>query len=350
MTELAGLGDWVRLVQRNLRLLFLTGLVSGVLSLGLAFLLPSWYEATARILPPHEETPSIFSAAGLEAAIRLESFLPYSSGVTRFDVFLAILESDTVARTLIERHDLQSVYKQATRVRTLDVLRSRTRFIPAKTGVLHVVVEDKDPQRAADLANDFIVELDRVFRRAQSTTGRRQREFLEVRVAQSRASIDSLHAAMAGAQTEQGITALGSDLTEAAEAAGSLLGERMSLAVQLDLLDRIGLAHTAPVRMELVARLGALEREIARLPDLGLDLARSIRDLRIQEYLHRVLAEQLEIARVEEVRDTPTVDVLDHAVAPDRRVRPRRGLTALAGALLGASLAFGWVVVRSGSA
>jgi uncharacterized protein involved in exopolysaccharide biosynthesis len=79
---------------------------------------------------------------------------------------------------------------------------------------------------------------------------------------------------------------------------------------------------------------------------MGLELARALRDLYIQEKLYEELSRQLETARLEEVRDTPSVEVLDRAVVPDRHTRPRRGLMAVAGAFLGFSLSFAWVVYR----
>jgi uncharacterized protein involved in exopolysaccharide biosynthesis len=345
VSEEPGLFAWIDLLRRRFRFLAVTGVLAGVLTLGLALLLPKWYTGRARILPPREAPAPFFSPAALEAAVRMDNLLPFSAGVTLSDVYLGILESDTVARTLIERFDLQEVYGQGTVVKTEKALRAATRITAAPTGIIVVQVEDKDPRRAADLANAYVDELNRVYRNTRSTAGERQRAFLEVRLAQSGAALDSIEAVLTARQQDVGMAALNRDLSEAAGAAGGLIGRSLALKVERQLLDRMGIGDS-PVRREVEAELLAVERQVALLPELGLDMARLLRDLRIQEVLHESLATQLEAARIEEVRDTPVVEVLDRAVPPDRHTRPRKGLVTVAGALLGSALAFAWSAYR----
>jgi uncharacterized protein involved in exopolysaccharide biosynthesis len=126
------------------------------------------------------------------------------------------------------------------------------------------------------------------------------------------------------------------------------MGSRLALQVRLGMLDELG-AGATPMRRQLEAELRAVDAEMAKLPVLGMESARIIRDLRMAETFQAEIRQLLELARIEEVRDTPAVDILDRAVAPDRRVRPRRGLTAIAGALTAFVVAFFWVVSRAGA-
>ena len=64
-------------------------------------------------------------------------------------------------------------------------------------------------------------------------------------------------------------------------------------------------------------------------------LARLMRDVKIQETLYALLIEQLERSRIQEVRDTPTVQVVERAQPPEKRSRPRRTQITLVAALLG---------------
>jgi uncharacterized protein involved in exopolysaccharide biosynthesis len=75
-----------------------------------------------------------------------------------------------------------------------------------------------------------------------------------------------------------------------------------------------------------------------------MELARQLRDHRIEERLHEALAQQLETARLEEARDTPVVEVLDVAVPPDRHARPRKGILAAVATVIGFGLSFARVV------
>ena len=69
-----------------------------------------------------------------------------------------------------------------------------------------------------------------------------------------------------------------------------------------------------------------------RVPELGLELVRLTRDVRVQETVVGLLTQQLEQARINEARDLPVVQVLDQAVAAERPSKPRLGLNlAVAG-------------------
>jgi len=285
------------------------------------------------------------SARGLEAAVRLQSFLPFAAGVTLSDVYMAILESETLARAVIDEFDLREVYGLDTVEETLRKLGSRTDVGPDLNGVIVLKVEDKDPDRAAAIANRYVEGLDRIYRSTRSASARAQRLFLEERVAESRAGLDSLGNRLASIQSDERFTALSGDLAEAAEAAGTLLGRRLALTVQIRMLEEMGVSD-APMRKELETELWALDAEIAVLPEVGLGVGRLLRDLRIQEHLHFVLVEQLETARLEEARDTRAVEVLDWALPPDRHIRPRRGMVSLAALIMGSALAFLWVAYR----
>ena len=348
MSESPGIRAWIRLFREHVVLLGTVSLAAGLLALGIAFLLPRWYEARASILPPHEEIRQFAGKTSLGLALQPEMFRPYTESVTLGDVYLAILHSDALARRLIERFDLRTRYGQKGITRTLLVLHQRTKLGLTPERAIEVRVEDREPGFAAALANAYIEELDAIFRETRSSVGKRQRLFLETRSVRARAEVDSMENALTELQTRRGLTTLSRDLTETALAAGRLMGSRLALQVRLAMLDDLG-AGATPMRRQLEVELHAVEGEAAKLPVLGMESARMIRDLRTAEIFQAEIRQLLEVARIEEVRDTPAVEVLDRAVAPDRHVRPRRGLTALAGAFAAFGVAFLGVVSRAGA-
>ncbi len=54
-----------------------------------------------------------------------------------------------------------------------------------------------------------------------------------------------------------------------------------------------------------------------------------MRDYKTQEALFELLTKQDELAKINEARDTSTLQVLDDAVVPDKKSRPRRSLIVL---------------------
>jgi len=340
-----GLFLWIRLAIKHLRFLSGVALASGILTLGLVFLVPRWYVARSSILPPHEDRITLPKTTELGVSLQLESLMPFSEGVTLSDIYLAILESETVARALIERFNLQEVYKTSTLVKTRKALQSHTKVAPKKARVLEVKVEDKDPERAAMMANAYIQELDRVFRETRSSAGKRQRMFLEKRIVRVSAELDSLETNLAKIQGKQGLTAMSGSLQEVAVAAGQLVGQRMALSVEKEMLRDLG--GSSPALRLVEMQLRAVEEELAKLPLHGVEVSGRLRELKIREVLFEELNHRLETARIEEARDTPAVEVLDRAVAPDRHTRPRRGLVTITGAMAGFALAFCWVAYSS---
>jgi uncharacterized protein involved in exopolysaccharide biosynthesis len=75
---------------------------------------------------------------------------------------------------------------------------------------------------------------------------------------------------------------------------------------------------------------------LSRVPELGFRYGRLLREVKTEEAVVALLTEQFHWARIEEKRSLPTVRVLDRAVPPERRWRPRRTLlvaTIVAGAV-----------------
>jgi uncharacterized protein involved in exopolysaccharide biosynthesis len=344
--EEQGLFFWIEILRRHFRFVLASSIAAGVGSLIVAFLLPRWYEARTTILPPHEmQQPLSARREDINSALLLKTFAPFSEGVSMSEIYMAILESDTVARQLIDRFHLQEHYRQATAVRTIQTLRRHVVVVPTLRRVIEVKVEDKDPQFAADLANAFVQQLDTVYREKRTSTGRLQREFLEGRIHQARTQLDAADSAFTATQEGGGVTSMSGGLQEAAEAAGKLMGKQLALAVQLRMLDAMGV-RSSPVRSQLKVELNALEEQLGKMPFVGLELAKRLREVRMLEVLYDQLNRQLEVARIEETRDIPSVDVLDEAVPPDRHKRPRKGLGGIAGGLAGAVLALSWMALR----
>jgi hypothetical protein len=84
---------------------------------------------------------------------------------------------------------------------------------------------------------------------------------------------------------------------------------------------------------------------LRELPALALRYAQLEQDVLVQEKVRGLLAAQLEDARIREARETTTITVLDEAVPPLRRNRPRRSLIVLVSTVLavacGAALSLG---------
>jgi uncharacterized protein involved in exopolysaccharide biosynthesis len=61
----------------------------------------------------------------------------------------------------------------------------------------------------------------------------------------------------------------------------------------------------------------------------GLDNLGRLRDVKYYEFLYELLAKQYELAKIDEAKDAAVVQVMDKAVEPDRKTKPKRALIVI---------------------
>jgi uncharacterized protein involved in exopolysaccharide biosynthesis len=130
-----------------------------------------------------------------------------------------------------------------------------------------------------------------------------------------------------------------------ARAATDLMSRKIMLEVRIGML-RNYLREDNEQVVQSRLELDQLNRRIATLPRLQNDIVRLTRDQKIQEQLYLLLTAELEQSRIRETMDTPTVQVLDPAVPPERHSRPRRIIVALAAGVLALAGCVAWIAIR----
>ncbi len=319
--------------------------IAGLLTLGIGFLMPRWYRATAVILPPEESDLLSNMALAQRALTRFPAFGMLNDYFTPADIFKAVLGSRSIQEEIVARFELKSVYRQKSMEKTLKALRENTRVKLNPDGTIQVSVEDRDPVRAAEMANGYLEALDRFNVEKRNTQARRTRQFLESRVSETdsllRASETALRAYQERTRTVVPTAMQSVDLRSSAD----LMARKMMLEVRLGVL-RGYLSDDHEQVVQVKRELASLGARIGSLPALQTDLTRLVRDQKVYEQLFLLLTAELEQSRIRETMDTPTVQVLDPAVPPERHSRPRRLLLAIAAALLAGVGMVLWVGTR----
>ena len=266
-----------------------------------------------------------------------------------------VLHSERLADRMDEEFDLEDRYGVSNRDERLDAWRARLDTRTSQQGLLEVSVTDRDPDTAARMLGRLLEHLDTFNREIRVTRSRRTREFVEERLAESRTRLGESEDELVAYQREHRSLAL-SPTTEAVMIAGAeLLAERIRLEMEVRMLEE-SLADDSPAVRERRSRIRALDEELSRLPALNSDLARLLREHRVREQTYAFLYAQLEELRIEEARDTPTVDVLDPPRPPQEASFPRFWMVlalAAAGFVLSlavARVADAWREARRGTA
>jgi len=323
-------------------------IIGTILAAVVAFLWPPTYKAEATLLPPTEEDTG-FNATSIFRGLNLPGVkIPSRAGPE--DVTVIILRSRRLAALLATRFDLASVYHLKSDQKVIAKLQKRSTFKVDESGSVNITVKDGDPKRAADLANGYIQELDRFNRDFRMTKGRRIRMFVEHRMAETRQSLDVAERALAAYGEKHRAVALSPDQMSTVESAASLFARQSVLQTRLGIVREYATEGSEEVR-EIRDELDQLNRQIARLPALSMDLATLLREVKVQEQVFALLSAQYEEARITEARDVPTVEVLDAATPPETRAWPRRGLLIAAGFMISLLGSVAWIagnVRRSG--
>jgi len=325
---------WDRVWSRRRGITILVATATIVVGI-VAYVLPPWYRASAELLPPGEEETGV----GLSTLLRGVAVpgIRIPTQVTPADVFMVILQSRRIGEQMVNRFDLKRRYKQKLMIDAIQELHDHTHLELTQAGTIRVSVEDLDRQVAADMTNAFMEYLDQFNRQARMTKGRRARQFIEGRLADTKEELVVAERRLAEYQAKNKTVALSPQMSSAIEQAASIYARRTMLQVRLGVIRGYSLGSDEEIQIQ--QELAQLDQKMRELPATGLELTRLVRDVRALEQVLALLTAQYEDARISEARNVMTIDVLDAAAPPERKSRPKR-LTMTAGAFL-LSLAFG---------
>lgn len=316
-----------------------------------SYLLPEAYTARAVILPPEAGTsPMGLSAMLVKEPLSLTRMIPRSMPA---EVFGTILRSRTVADSIVTRFDLVTEYGVSGREEAILRLKDHLRVSLSREGATTIEVEAGRPRLAADLANAFVEELDRINRRQKNARAGDLRRFIGERLEEVKADLARVEERLRDFQRDH----LSVDLTEqtraAIEGVATLQAELVEYEIALGVAKRY-MASSNPQLTPLLSRIAELKKQLAKLtseravqkdegpdtsalyvpleevPEVGMELARHMRELKIQETLFEYLVQQYEQAKIEEAKNTQTIQVLDWASVPVFRSKPRRRMIVLA--------------------
>ena len=336
-------------VRRQLRFILGVSLAAAVVMLGVAFLIPKWYTATAVILPPEESDLVSNISLAQRALTKFPTFGILSDYFTPADIFKAILGSRTVMEEVVQHFDLQTLYRIRSMEKTVKVLRGHTKVRLNPDGTIAVSVEDRSPVRAAAMTNAFLAALDRFNVEKRNTTAHRTRQFLQNRVAETDSLLRVSEASLRNYQERRHAVVPMSAGSADLQSAADLMSRKIQLEVRLGVL-RGYLREDNDQVVQTRLELDQLRQKIASLPAIQGDLQRLVRDEKVYEQLYLVLTGELEQARIRETMDTPTVQLLDPALPPERQSWPRRGLLTAAAFVVAFVAASGWVIRRDRAA
>jgi tyrosine-protein kinase Etk/Wzc len=359
--------EFLTVIVRYRWFLFLFVFLITVGATSYALLAPKWYEATASVLPA-ENTDILSALSGLSSLTKGFSATKGLAALTKSnnesDRYIAILKSATVTDTMINKFGLRKEYEMEGDyyIRVVKEWKANMSVELQDEGNLSISVLDKNPQKAAEMANFLVQKLNDLNTELSIKNARANREFIEKRYRKNLKDIDSLELAMKDYQTKTGIIAIPEQIESTIKSMSTIYGEYLLRDVELSALKR-QLGNDNPKIDAARFQVEELGKKISQLnagidnsqkdskfiipfkqaPELANGYLRIYKDLQIQYKILEIVTPLYESAKVEEVKNMPSVIVLDHAFAPDRKAKPKG--TVFASVSFVTSLLVGFLIV-----
>jgi tyrosine-protein kinase Etk/Wzc len=339
------------------RLLTINFFLAAIIVYIIALFLPKWYQSSAVIFPPEQESGGIGLTSSLLGgglgALMSGGGMALPTFASLSDVYAAVLKSRVVAEGVIKKNNLMEVFNTQSLEQAVASLHGRTAVAVQPEGIIRIDCEDRDPERAAAIAGSFVDELNRVNREVRASRARDLRQFIEERLDQTKEELAAAEEEFRAFQEKNKTISLDAQVSALIGNLAELKSRLVLAEIELGVLKRSFLpTHTQVKQQE--ATIEEIKKQIklleegspdkikdsplsipfAEAPDLSLQLVRLTRKLKIQEAIFELLTQQYEQAKIQEKKDTSTIRVLDPPKVPERRSRPRRATMALMAGML----------------
>jgi uncharacterized protein involved in exopolysaccharide biosynthesis len=320
---------------------------AAAISLVVSLLLPNYYTATTKILPPQQTqaTSSVLAQLGSLAGLAGVAGAPSLKNPN--DLYVGMLKSRTVADNLIQRFDLNKLYDEQYQSLTRKWLEKETVITAGKDGIITIQVDDKDPKRAAELANGYVDELFKLTKVLAVTEASQRRLFFERQLELAKDNLARSEASTRLALQKGGLVLVEGQGRVMAETSARLRAEITVKEIQIGAM-RMFASDQNPELQRTQQQLEVLRRELSRIEGTsgtrtavqddvnvkGIDNLRLLREMKYNEVTYELLAKQYELAKIDEAKDSAIIQVMDRAIEPDRKSKPVRSRIVLLSTLV----------------
>jgi tyrosine-protein kinase Etk/Wzc len=313
---------------------------SALISAIVSVMLPSVYASTVTLLPPQQAQSSasmllsqLGGLAGMASAAGLKN---------PADIYVAMLKSRTIADSVIDRFSLQGHYDLQSREKTRIRLANNTTIIAEKDGLITVTVEDQSQKIVASLDNSYVDELVKLNKTLAVTEAGQRRLFFEQELERSKNNLVKAEVSLKQAMNKHGVVSVDTEGRAQLETIARLRAQISAKEIALDSLKAFVTPNHSEFR-RTQEDLNSLRAELSRLENgngdsngsrtskepessSGIQNIQLLRDVKYYETLYGVLAKEYEAARLDEAKNSSVIQVLDTAISPEHRIKPKRAL------------------------
>ena len=347
--------DLLIVLARHKKLVVFMPLIAGLVAVVASMMMAPVFTSSTKIIPPQQQSSTAAAMLG-----QLSGLAGMAGGIAGLkspgDMYVSLLESRTVADRLISRFNLQERFKSE----NMDDVRAalagaRQINSDRKDGLISITVKDEDPKFAAELANAYVDELIKLTQTMAISEASQRRLFFEIQLKETKGLLENAEIALRTTQEKTGMIQPEGQVQAIISAIAQLRGTIAAKEVELNAMRTFAtpqnpeLLRTQQELRGLQAQLAKLEKNRAgtdadfmvptgRIPQVGVEYVRAVRDVKYFETIFELLAKQYELAKIDEAKEASVIQVLDRAVPAERRTAPKRSMIVVVGILLGGFL------------
>jgi tyrosine-protein kinase Etk/Wzc len=338
--------DLLMVLARHKKLIIGGTLGAGIVMAVISLIMTPVYQARTKIYIPRS---SIILSAQLMDQLGLGgSMVDAGPAKTPNDLYMEIIRSRPACDHIIDRYGLMKVYGSETREDTgKALLENMDVKQDIKSGVITLKVKDPDPGRSAVIANAFVDELRSIARILTINEASQRRQFFDVQLKDAKGSLAEAEEAMKAFQEKTGAVRIDEQAAVVIEGMAQIKAQITAKEVWIRMMRAYSWAQNPDIK-KAEEELRGMREQMQRLeskssvivptgnfPSAGTEYLRHMRELKFNEMLYGLLMSQYEKARLNEVRDAVVVQVIEKAVPPEKRIKPRRPLMVIIGLFLG---------------
>ncbi|MHB8930992.1 MAG: GumC family protein [Melioribacteraceae bacterium] len=338
-----------------------------------ALLSPKWYKSTASVFPA-EKTDLLSSLSGLTSLAKGFSagrgLAALAGSSSESDKYIAIIKSATITNDVIKKFDLRKEYEYENDFyeKVVKEWQSNLEVEIQDEGNLTISVYDKNPQKAADIVNYLVEKLNAINTELGVQNAKANRIFVEKRYFQNVDDITNLESAMKAFQQKYGVIAVPQQIEATVKSMSSIYVDLYKKEIELNVLKQT-YGENHPLTANAKIELNELQKKIDQLnagtdssqkdvnllipfkkaPELGNEYLKIYRNLEIQYKIIEFIQPLYEQAKIEEVRNTPSVLVLDKAAPAERKSKPKIALYLLLAFVISTSIGFIIIIIIEGT-
>ncbi|HCT59752.1 MULTISPECIES: GNVR domain-containing protein [Acidobacterium] len=359
---LAALGRKKHIAIRTIAVMLVIGIL-------LAFLLPKKFTAEVTLLPPQQQSSlSSMLSSQLGGLGAVASLAGGGLGLKNpNDRYIAMFKSQTVEDAMIRKYGLMAEYHAKLMSAARKAFEGHVKLDgTTKDGLIHISVTDRSPARAAELANGYVEQFRKLSEHLAISEASQRRLFYQQQMAEAKSNLTNAEEALVKTEEKSGMIQVGSQAEALIQSGAQLRAQIAAKEVEIQGLQAFA-APGNPNLLQAQQELAGLRAQLAKLagsggntkdqlivpqgklPVAGLDYLRKYRDVTYYQTIFNVLAQQYELAKIDEAKEGALIQVVDPAIPPDHKSAPKR-LLILAGCLFAgiflgvmlALLAEGW--------